>query len=132
MIDPELRYGFITSQLTYSNEKIVEAFNRFIQLFAAIVGGSIWLRIQPTAKGIRLGDYAPISDVLVLVVTSVSAAIVVNETLAWWGYRVAECSLVGRQLAQPHWWKSCWAEYLMLLSMAAACGAFWTFNPFAH
>lgn len=41
-IDDEKRYEFITEQLRYVNEKIIEAFTLFVKLTSAIMAGIVW------------------------------------------------------------------------------------------
>jgi hypothetical protein len=133
MIDDNRRYEFVTTQIRYHNEKMIEAFNRLIQLFTAIVGGSIWLSLQPRPAGVPLRDYSTISDTLVLALAAISALNIINDLLAWFGFRQTESSLVGHnKLPPPHVIRSCWMEYLMLIGMLAATVAFWRFNPLAN
>jgi hypothetical protein len=129
MIDGHQRYEFITSQIRYHNEKIIETFNRFLQLFAAIVGGSIWLSLQPRPSG-AIRDYSVVSDALVIALALISALNIINDLLAWFGFRQAESALVGLDvLPPPHPIRSCWMEYLMLAAMLGAGATFWLFNP---
>lgn len=127
MIDEEKRYEFITSQIRYHNEKMIEAFNRFIQLFAAITGGSIWVAIQSAHFTANGSHYWVLADALVLLLAAITCLNIISDLLAWFGYREAESNLVGvKKLKPPHW-----LQYAMLLGIVGACLAFCVFNPLA-
>ena len=131
MIEDAQRYGFITSQIQYHNEKMIEAFNRYVQLFSAIVGGSIWLSLQKHPVGPT--HYGLLAGALVSLLTLLTVSTIVNDLDAWFGFREAETALVGpSKLVAPHRLRSCWMQYLMLLGILAACAGFWMFNPLAE
>ena len=45
-ISNEKRYKFITEQLIYTNEKIIEAFGFFLKFGSAIMGEGVWIVTQ--------------------------------------------------------------------------------------
>jgi hypothetical protein len=120
------RYQFVTQQLRYHNEKIIEAFKLFIKLFSAIVGGAIWLSIQTN----ELSSYGNLALALVGVLTLVTVVMVISNLMAWYGFRKAESFLVGKEkVGPPTPIRSCWTEYVMIFAMVCALTLFWCFNP---
>jgi hypothetical protein len=115
----EERYRFVTSQLSYFNEKIIEAFNLFIKLLTAIVGGVIWLRLQTDLgtvwiqiRGIVIG--------LVMLVGLSSILLVIFNLSSWWGFRKAESFLLNGKIPPPVFPKSARQELLMMLVIAVS------------
>jgi len=47
LIDDVERYKRVTAQLTYFSDRMRDTFKQFIQLTIAIIGGFVWLKLQP-------------------------------------------------------------------------------------
>jgi len=119
----EERYRFVTSQLTYFNEKIIEAFNLYVKLITVIAGGVIWLRLQldwvTVWKQIR-----SIVVALILLVGFSSILLVTFNLTSWWGFRKAESYLLNGKVPPPVFPKSARQELLLMLVIAtSAIGA---------
>lgn len=115
----EERYRFVTSQLSYFNEKIIEAFNLFIKLLTAIAGGVIWLRLQ-TDWGTVWTQIRGIVVALVILVGFSSVLLVIFNLSSWWGFRKAESFLLKGKIPLPVFPKSARQELLMMLVIAVS------------
>ncbi len=132
MIENEKRYEFVTSQIRYHNEKVIESFNLFIRLFSGIVAGAVWLSTQsdPSAKHRVIGIFAYVLVIMLMTMTSVT---VIANVLQWYGYRRAESGLVGKdKVPPPTVLGSCWNEIAMLLCIISVSAVFCLFNPLAE
>ena len=119
----EERYRFVTSQLSYFNEKIIEAFNLFIKLLTAITGGVIWLRLQ-TDWGTVWIQIRGIVVALIMLVGFSSILLVIFNLSSWWGFRKAESFLLKGKIPPPVFPKSARQELLMMLVITiSAIGA---------
>jgi hypothetical protein len=118
MVSDDERYKFVTSQLTYHNEKIIEAFNLFIKLTSAVAGGAIWLRVQATGPSLW-PTIRPLA-VGLLVLFGISAALLVGFNLhTWWGFRKAESRLTNGAVRAPSFPGSCRQELVMVAVIIA-------------
>ena len=119
----EERYRFVTSQLTYFNEKIIEAFNLYIKLITAIAGGLIWLRLQVDWVTVWV-QIRGIVVALILLVGFASILLVTFNLTSWWGFRKAESFLLKGKIPSPVFPKSARQELLMMILIAiSAIGA---------
>jgi hypothetical protein len=136
MVTDDKQYEFVSKQVRYHNEKIIGAFKLFIQLFSAIIGGTIWLSLQPHITATRALSYAHISDILVTVLALFSSLWVFENLRAWHGYRGAQHRLGGLdahgkpKIPAPRLLRASVSEAAMILIIAAATFLFWRFNPF--
>jgi hypothetical protein len=136
VITPDKEYEFVSSQVRYHNEKIIEAFNLFIKLFSAIVGGSIWLRLQPGFDAAQALAFARMSSLLVVFLTAIAGLMVAENLKSWHGYRWAQARLGGVdekghfRIPPPRTFRASVCEGAMMLTMVAAAILYWLFNPF--
>jgi hypothetical protein len=135
MVSDEKQYEFVTSQIAAQIERIVAGFKLFIQLFSAVVGGTVWLKLQ-IKEPIPAG-YIWLSDALVSLITVTTFLMVLMNLLSWFGYRRAQCDLVGKNKVGSYIvplpkWKSSLTELAMMFTMVAAMILFWCFNPLAQ
>jgi len=136
MITPDKEYEFVSSQVRYHNEKIIEAFNLFIKLFSAVIGGSIWLRLQPGFDAAQGATYARMSNVLVTFLAAIACLMVAENLKSWHGYRWAQARLGGLddkgefRIPPPRTVRASVSEGAMMLTMVAAALLYWLFNPF--
>ena len=118
-ISDEKRYEFITEQLRYVNEKIIEAFQMFVKIMSAIVAGLIILETQDVSAPTRtlVADLLPW---LFLLVGLSSLILILVNLRSWWGYRIAESALVGRdKVPPPRFPRSCSGELVMMFVIVA-------------
>jgi hypothetical protein len=103
----------------------------FLQLFSAIVGGSIWLSLQPSIKPSARLAYAFLSDMAVTITTFVVVVMVVDNLRSWRRYRISISEMgTGVGFTRPNLFPSALSETAMLIGILAACGSFWLYNPF--
>src|SRR4029077_17982501 len=130
-ISDEKRYEFITEQLRYTNEKIIEAFGLFLKLGAAVFGGAAWVITAPgfsRAIEFRIGRLVPW---LFFGIGVGCVALIWINLKSWWGYRVAEASLMGPQkILPPRFPSSCMSEIVLTALIVIAIAAVWVVNPF--
>ncbi len=113
----EERYRFVTSQLSYFNEKIIEAFNLFIKLLTAIAGGVLWLRLQNDWGTVWI-QIRGIVVALIMLVGFSSILLVIFNLSSWWGFRKAESFLLKGKIPPPVFPKSARQELLMMFVIA--------------
>lgn len=117
MISDETRYNFVTGQLNYHNDKIIDAFNLFLKLISAIIGGSVWVITQhlEQAKVLLISKIVPW---LILVISVSSIMLILINLRSWWGYRKTMSSLVGAEkVSPPQFPRSCSSEIVMILTI---------------
>lgn len=115
----EERYRFVTSQLSYFNEKIIEAFNLYIKLITAIAGGVIWLRLQVDWGAVWI-QIRGIVVALTILVGFASVLLVIFNLSSWWGFRKAESLLLKGKIPLPVFPRSARQELLMMLVIATS------------
>jgi len=99
----------------------------FIQMFSAVVGGSVLLRLQ-NPKDIPPA-FVWLSNCLVVLVATTSAWIIVDHYRSWRGYRRAQSKVAGAVPGPPT--SSAWTLAVMLFVMAIALFGFIEFNTFS-
>jgi hypothetical protein len=136
MVSDDKQYEFVSSQVQVYNQRIADAFKLFIQLFSAIVGGSVWLSIQ-SHIATRSARYERLSDILAVLVAVFCTISVLENLRAWRGYRSAQSRLGGideagkPRIPGPRGFQSSLEEGTMIATMFSAAGLFCYFNPFA-
>src|SRR5436190_873231 len=99
-VSPDKRYEFVTQQLRYTNDKIIEAFELFLKLTAAVLGAAAWVSTQKLSPEVQ----GPIGRLVPWLVTGIGAscvALILINLRSWWGYREAESQLVGPAVPPP-------------------------------
>jgi hypothetical protein len=129
MVSEEKQYEFVSEQVRYFNEKIIESFNFFIKVFSAVAGGSIWLSMQKDYAG-KFSSYLTLSNSIVVLITVIAVIRVIENLRAWHGYRNAQCRLDFR-IPTPRPFRASVLEALMVVGMITAAVLFWVYNPFA-
>jgi hypothetical protein len=129
VVSDEKQYEFVSEQVRYHNEKIIESFNFFIQLFSAVVGGCIWLSIQKDQNA-KFPSYQTLSNAIVVIVAIVAVIRIAENLRAWHGYRSAQCRLEP-SIPKPRPLRASAVEMIMILGIVVAAGLFYIFNPFA-
>jgi hypothetical protein len=131
MVSDDKQYEFVSEQIRFHVNKIYDSFKLFIQLFSAIVGGSVWLGLQDNSP-----RFVVVSDVLVGLIAVVCLVTVFENNQAWRGYRKAQSRLGGKdesgqdKIKGPSIWVSSLIEMVMALAIIVAVGLFCRYNPF--
>jgi len=126
MIPRVKQYDSVISQLHYKETVKYDAFKIFVQMFAAIAGGSIWLRLEMTQAPPR--SYAHLTDALVFLLMVVCVASVVDSFRSWWDYR-EKLSRLDKTVPRPRF-PAGLMECIMSGAMLLATWAFVELNPF--
>ena len=136
MISTEKQYEFVTSQIAERLKQTRDAFRLFVQVFTAIVGGSVALvateKIKPEAKP----HYAIMSNLLVVFLTLAMTIMIIDSLRGWYANRKTQVQLGGFDLKghpiipPPRIPPSGISEIAMILAMIAACAGFCAYNPF--
>jgi hypothetical protein len=71
-------------------------FKMFVQLFSAIVGGSIALRLAGSDQAKLLAAVAPLADGLVVFVGAVSVLLIADSFRSFWGHRKKLTEVAGK------------------------------------
>jgi uncharacterized protein (DUF58 family) len=130
MVTDDKQYEFITSRITDLSNATEDGLKLFVPMFSAILGGSIWLRLQ--IQGAAPPSYQFLSNWLMVLLTAVCIFLVLYNLWAWWGYRnqLVKITRSLRHPAPPPRWASAIIEAVLCAAMAIACGIFIAFNPF--
>lgn len=124
----------LTAHIRDCNARITDGFKLFVQLFSAIVGAAVWLRLQqyqPTLPS----TYIWLTDGLTLVVVFTCGIIVADNLRSWYGYRVRLSDVAGRDkqgnliVPRPNLLTAAPIEATMLVVMILALILFCVFNP---
>jgi hypothetical protein len=124
----EKRYEFVTSQIRYHNDKMIDAFKYFVSIFSLIIGGVFWLLSQQNLEASLKTFVAGLSPCLTLLIGATSILLIVSNYLSWWGYRKAETSLTDGTVAPPRFPKSANSQILMILVILISVAAFWHYS----
>lgn len=138
MISDEKQYEFVTSQVAARDQKAADVhFKFFVQWFSAIVGGAMWLSMQPDIQPTARPIYRTLSDALIILLTIISIILVIDNFRAWRGYRTTHSKLVGKdetgnyRVPLPKVFPAAITEATVVACMIAVCVLFFWFNPFA-
>ncbi len=115
MIDDVERYRFITSKMRYFADRMQDSFKLYIQLATAIIGGFIWLCLQPGASQ-QSGSTLLLVPPLFLILGVFMLCLIWFDYRAWYGYRKAESKLIG-DMHPPGFPRSVLAEIFMTFAM---------------
>jgi len=131
MISDEKQYEYVGSVVIDRLNRSRDGFKMYLQVFSAIVGGSIWLSMQPVSGAAR-ENYVVVSDALVILLTFVTSCMVFGAARGWWNYRMTLSKFDGGQYPIPSpSLRALEAEAAMLASMVVASVVFVCFNPFS-
>jgi len=121
-------YDNITNHLRYLNDKIVDAFNQFITLTTAIVGGAIYLETTLDAADARRNGLRYSAIALLVVVGIASAVLMWANDKSWHAYR-EKLSQLFPEIDPPKKVTRKTAERLMYLLIVVTCLGFIFANP---
>jgi hypothetical protein len=130
MVSEDKQFEFITKRVSELSNATEDGLKLFVPMYSAILGGSIWLRLQ--LKDAVPPSYRYLSDALILLLTFVCTFIVLDNLRAWWGFRT-DLVVITRDsklpTPMPHW-SAAIIELVLCTAMIGAGIAFVWFNPF--
>jgi len=136
LINVEKEYEYVSKQVMEHNTRIMDAFKLYIQVISAIIGGSIYLSLQAHDKA-KNEQYATLSDLLVVLATSLAIVMIAENLRGWHGYRKAQSRLGGTDpngrpyIPAPRLFRASVLESALMAGMALTAALFWRFNPFS-
>jgi Sec-independent protein secretion pathway component TatC len=127
-IPPEEQYKELKTHLRYLNEKLIEAFSRFITLSIAIIGGVFYVHITlDISDPRRFGIWLPANIAFTLL--GIGTVVILIQTLsAWLSYRQTLSDIFPEIKYHPTI-RTWMGEVLMCLIVVAATIGFWFVNP---
>lgn len=121
-ISPLEHYKRVCSALDFLCKRMDDTFRLFVQLSTAVVGGFIWLKMQPNSNTVEY--LFPVARFIIPALAIATIAQMVADYRAWYGYREAEHALNAKAPA-PSSWGSAKLEYIrILMTVVAALGAY--------
>lgn len=115
--------ALMKSQATY------EGFKLFVQMFSAVVAGTVFLRFDKEPSKIP-ASFLDLTNAMAFLVTVVSGIIIYDAYRSWYGYRVKLAEIAGPgEVPSPSHTLSSTTLWAMYLAMGAALILFWMFNP---
>jgi len=133
MLSPEKHCEFLSTNVQHRTDVMMSWFKLFVQMYAAIVGGAVAVRLQ-WAKDINW-KFIVAADVVAAVVAIASLLMVRDAYRAWQGQRhrltvVAGTDESGNDVIPRPDLKATGTTYkTMLAVMIVSLVAFWLFNP---
>ena len=127
-IPSDKQYEFITAQMRYFNEKIIQAFTLFLRLGSGIIAGVFFLHVQLQKGDLTRCNLRVASSGLFVLIGLSTTILILNNLFAWRGYR----RLFSEQYpAVPlkksvRWWFN---EATMCVLVVFTCIGFLIFNP---
>jgi hypothetical protein len=108
----------------------LDAAKLYIQIYSAIVGGSVWLSM---GQG-KNADYAFLSDLIVILLAIIVVVRIIDNIQSWLGYR----ELIGQlkvpdgspPIKKPNLLQSGWTELTSIIGIIISAGLFLCYNPF--
>jgi hypothetical protein len=132
MLSNEEHCKLLTLQLLERLKYIMDGFKLFIQVFTALVGGAVAVRLQYGEK--TPPSFARLGDALAIIIFIATAALILENLRAWYGYRNALSAFAGLNetnrhiIPRPRAWWTARIEIIMILVMIAATCVFLVFN----
>jgi len=122
------RLNNITTMIRYHNDKMVEAFNRFITFTIGIVGGTFWLISQDKIENSVKESVISNVPLLFWFLGISSLAIIYSNWGSWFGFRKAQSKLIP-DIPEPSFPKSCKEQLIMVFIIFTVCIVFTWFSP---
>jgi hypothetical protein len=123
------RYENITAMLRYHNDKILEAFARFVTFSIGIVGGSFWLLSQKDISE-QVNEAALSSIPLLFWFLGISSlALIYSNWKSWYGFRKAESDLLQIPELAPKCPRACKEQLILAGIILLVCVFFTFFSP---
>jgi hypothetical protein len=136
MISNDKQFEYLGSQVKKHVQRSIEAFKLFLQIFSAIVGGSIWLSLQSSLTSPFRHRYVILTDAAAILLAAVVIVMVLDNLRAWRGYRIAMSNLAGKRPDGDYaiplpLMRSAITERAILFGIAVVTMLFCFENPFA-
>jgi hypothetical protein len=131
MLTPETHCEILSAGVRDRLASISNGFRLFVQLFSALVGGAVALRLQ-YAEDIP-ASFVTLSDYLAVLIPIAATILVGDAFQSWLGYRKKLSEVAGKDeegkniIPPPRWWPS--SVWFMFLVMLISCVLFVWFNP---
>jgi hypothetical protein len=130
-VSRDKQFDFVSGEVSKLADGTEDGVKLFIPMYAAIFGGSVWLRLQLKDHPIP-ASYSFISNVLVGLLAALCIFMTLYNLWAWWGYRVELSRITAASdfpVPRPSL-SSAIIEAGLVEAMWAACAVFWWNNPF--
>ncbi len=124
--------AMLTDHIRDKNAQMMDGFKHFVQLYAAILGGSVAIRLQYGAD--QTASYANSANLLVSLVALVSCLVVFENYRSWTAFRrklsvVAGDDVNGKAIVPMPKSRAGWVHIALFTTMIIATVAFWILNP---
>jgi len=135
MISDEKQFEFVSAQISFFGQRQLDVFKLFLQLFSAIVGGSIWISLNKEILDANKAKLAWLSIILVWLILFIISVFAGENLRSWHGYRKASARLDDdnpnqeHRIPPPRWWPRMMWEIVAISGMAVAALLFSIFNP---
>jgi hypothetical protein len=133
MLTPEKHCEFLSANVRDRAEAMRDGFKLYVQLYSAIVGGSLVLRLQ--YGGQIPSSIVSLSNWLATLVAAATLALVIDAFRAWKGQRTRLSEVAARDesgklvIPEPNLWTSGITFAVMVLAIIAGPILFCIFNP---
>ena len=122
----------LTARLQAQETFIYGGFKLFVQMFSALVGGSVAVRLQ--YKGQVPTAFVHLSNWLAFLIVGASVIIILDAYRSWYGYRKTLSSVAGTKsgkaiIKKPDLSTASTTPCIMVLVMVAAFLGYVLFNP---
>ena len=121
-------YEELKTHLRYLNEKMIQAFEMYIKVATAIVGGSFFLHMKLPANDSQRKLMSDGANALMILVGVGMTIIIINNLLSWHSYR----KTLSDNFSEIHFKRSpgTWlVEILMCILILTTSFGFFAFNP---
>jgi len=135
MLSSDVEYTHVSAITKYKSDLIHGAFDQFIKIFTAIVGGSIWLSRQNDLTAVARENFRTLSNATVTLLVLYTAFSVLDDFRSWYGYRerltiIGEHAEVQPKIKPANIWTAAIKPIGMVVAVLTALHFFWRFNPF--
>jgi hypothetical protein len=141
MLSVDKHCEILTGHIRDRVSAMTDAFKLYVQMFSAIVGGAVVLKLQ--YKNEVPASFIWLSDALVFLILLTCAVIIIENMRSWYSYRERLSNFAGKskrgkrknkksklELVVPTpEVRNLMVQFVMLGVMTVACGAFFIFNP---
>jgi hypothetical protein len=137
MVSYDAEYNYVSGQISLKNEKMESHFKFFIKSLSAIIGGSVWLRLQDSYSSLDTSKLVILSDVVVVGLAFFTCVGIAENFRSWFEYRQAQCRIAGAdnsgapRIPQPRVFRSAVLETAMALLVTTAAALYCAYNPFS-
>ena len=115
------RFRNVSAMIRYHNDKMIEAFARFVRFSVLIVAGSFYVFLEGGEDHGLITVVTWAAPGLCGFVAVSSAAIILSNWFSWRGFRRTEAELLGEDSLRPKFWQSAKEQLIMGLIIFVAC-----------